>query len=440
MKDNLYTIFQQSSGVSTDTRTLRPGELFFALRGPNFDGNQYAAQALEKGAAAVVVDADLPSADARYLRVENTLAALQQLAAHHRRQWGGPVLGITGSNGKTTTRALVASVLAQEFNVYATPGNRNNHIGVPLSVLELTPAHTFAVLELGDNQPGDIAELCAIAQPDYGLITNVGLDHLAGYPDQAANVATKLELFTYVVENGKAIFVNADDEAIAPYVSNDTVEALSFGQENPRALVLGQLEMNRLDGLQFKVTGGRSFTAPLYGAYNLPNLLAAVCVGRYFVVDDDAIQAGLNAFTPIDNRSAVVRIGPWTVIQDAYNANPSSLLPALQNVADVAPGTWGVVLGDMLELGDESAKHHRAVGQLLNKLQPSVAVFIGPEMQPAYNAYTGAHGHWFPDAAHALPTLAELVAATETLLFKGSRGVKLETLIPALQAAAPPVG
>ena len=440
----LYTHFQHSTGVSTDTRTLRAGQLFFALKGPSFNGNAYAKLALESGATCVVVDEKqyAVKGDARYILVKDALKALQSLANHHRKAMGTTILGLTGSNGKTTTKELMQLVFESSKRIFVTPGNYNNHIGLPLSLLQLQPAHELAILEMGDNQPGDIRELCEIAAPDHALITNIGFDHLGGYTDMDENAAGKLELFDYVNQQGGTILYNTDDDYSRAYVSENAPQnAVGFGWTNKSRKPDFQLNVlaNTLAGMHFEVQppdGERErFEVSLYGQYNLPNLLAAIVAGRQFGASYQQIRAGIGAFYPSNNRSQILQFGRQTIIADAYNANPSSIHPAIENAAEVCEGRLGFVLGDMNELGEHAAAEHKRVGKAVKKLKPEMCVFIGPEMKAAKKAVRTAKYEWFESTAEASPSVQSLMQNCDVILLKGSRSLKLEQLIPALGPA-----
>lgn len=434
----LYSVFVQSGGVNTDTRSLQPGQLFVALRGPSFNGNRFAAQALQKGALAVVADEDLPDAPdpTRVIRVPNALQALQALARHHRRQWAGsakPVVAITGSNGKTTTKELLRSILQQRYPAYATEGNLNNHIGVPLTLLRLKPEHQAAVVEMGDNKPGDIAELCVIAEPTHGLITNIGLDHIGGFADLADNARTKCELFDYLKRTRGHILLNLADEWLAPY-DGAPAPMLTFGTAQAR--VHATLTARSLHGTHFNLhcadwPAPLACQSPMYGAYNLPNFAAAATAALALGCTPQHIQAGIASYKPANNRSQVVRVGSIAVVLDAYNANPSSMAPALRDFCAL-PGRKTVILGDMLELGGHAVAEHQAVGQLLNNYPMVRAVLVGPMMHDAFTAITHSNKLFLPDTDAAVAQAPTLVRDTDLLLLKGSRGMALEKIVKAL--------
>ena len=366
--EDLYQKYLACGGrVTTDSRAIAGGEIFFALRGENFDGNDYAVKALESGAAWAVVndDAQLP-ADARFIRVADPLQTLRDLAIWHRthvRDGKLPVLGLTGTNGKTTTKNLIAAVLAKKYRVTATQGNLNNDIGVPLSVLSITPDTEIAVIEMGANHPDDIAKLVRVSQPDYGLITNVGRAHLLGFGSFEGVKAAKGELYKWLgAHPGSLIFLNEDDPDLREMAAKQPCHFFGYGIAYQGAEILPSSP--DVPFLRLRV-GGKLVRTQLVGAYNATNVLAALAVGEYFGVDrHDAIDA-IAEFVPTNNRSQMVRTERNTLIVDAYNANPSSMRAALDNFRLVEANAKLALLGDMRELGAESqAEHEKVIRQL----------------------------------------------------------------------------
>ncbi|TVT40759.1 UDP-N-acetylmuramoyl-tripeptide--D-alanyl-D-alanine ligase [Hymenobacter setariae] len=438
MTTPLYAHYLAAQGqVSTDSRQPQPGTLFFALNGPSFRGAAFAAGALAKGAHhAVVDDEQLAAQDpARYTYAPDPLAALQALAQEHRRQFRGSVLAITGSNGKTTTKELLTVVLAQKYRVLATIGNLNNHIGVPLTLLRLRPEeHDFAVIEMGANHRGEIADYCQWAEPTHGLITNIGKAHLEGFGGEEGIAKGKGELFDYVAASGGSLFINTLDAKIVAAASAAGYSTLSPatypqpGDAYPATLLAAD------PALRLRLWDGTEVAAQLTGEYNFPNMAAAAAVGAYFEVPSAQVAAALAAYNPQNNRSQLVRTDRGNdLILDAYNANPSSMAAALRSFAQrpVAAGQGRlVILGDMFELGDTSAAEHRALGELLADLGLPNAVLIGPLMQDAAAAHPTAH--YFADKAAAAEWLAHQTTAGQLILLKGSRGMGLESLLPLL--------
>ena len=432
----LYSHYLAAGGlVSTDSRQPQPGTLFFALNGPSFRGAAFAAQALAAGASyAVVDDVALAATDpARYAYVPNPLVALQELARHHRRQFRIPVLAITGSNGKTTTKELVTAVLAHKFRVLATIGNLNNHIGVPLTLLRLRAGeHDFAVIEMGANHRGEIAKLCELAAPTYGLITNIGKAHLEGFGGAEGVALGKGELFDFLRDTGGLAFVNTLDAQVVARAAAvpqrrtypgpaDDFPAVLLAADPAVALRLGPR--------------GPDVAVQLTGDYNFPNLAAAAAVGQFFGVPPDAVAAALATYNPQNNRSQLVSTARGNeLVLDAYNANPSSMTAALRSFAQ-RPAAAGqrklVILGDMFELGPEATAEHRALGELLAGLALPEIVLVGPLLAAAQPAL-GPRAHHFATKAAAAAWLAAAPLSGRQVLVKGSRGMALETLVELL--------
>ena len=436
--DLLAQLYQQYQAagrlVSTDSRTVPAGALFFALNGAR-RGAEFAVGALAAGAAhAVVDDAAVAATDpARYTLAPDPLAALQALARHHRRQFNGPVIALTGSNGKTTTKELLAGVLARRYRTLATTGNFNNHIGVPLTLLRLdVAADEVAVIEMGANHPREIAELAALAEPTHGLITNVGKAHLEGFGGTQDHVArAKSELFEYLEATGGTAFVNTADPRLAPWVTR-----LSGAVPYPtpaRLLGADPFVTLALDA------DTESFTTQISGAYNFENLAAAATVGRFFGVSEFDIRAALAGYAPVNNRSQLA-FHPATgnrLTLDAYNANPSSVaaavchfatLPATDEAGQPLPKL--LILGDMLELGTESAAEHRALGEMLRGQWFDTVLLVGPEMAAA--AETCPAAQYFATKAEAAAWLVQHPPRSQRILLKGSREIGLETLVKLL--------
>ncbi len=414
--------------MRTDTRSLQPGDLFFALKGPNFNGNAFALAALQAGAAAAVVDDPALAENERCFLVDDVLAALQGLARHHRRQLRIPVLAITGSNGKTTTKELVTAVLRQRWNVLATEGNLNNHIGVPLTLLRLRQDHDLAVVEMGANHQREIASYCVIAEPTHGLITNVGKAHIEGFGGEEGVRKGKGELFDFLREHAGIAFRNTDLEYLDRMASGIETQVL-YGT-GPDATIRGRL-LPAAGTLHFAVETGAAaldIQTQLVGDYNLPNALAAAAVGTHFGVAPEAIEAAIEAYAPDNSRSQWLQRGTVRVVLDAYNANPTSMRAAIENFARLdAPGKqlW---LGGMKEMGSEEEAEHRSLVQFLEQWPWERVMLVGREFRPVH----GAH-RWFATADEATAWLQDQPAAADcTVLLKGSRGSRMETLLRAL--------
>lgn len=437
----LHRLFRASAGICTDTRKPLPGGIFFALNGPNFNANAFAAKALEAGCSHAVVDDPAAVADERFLLVPDALKALQDLAREHRRTFKGPVIGITGTNGKTTTKELVHAVLQTGRPTLATEGNLNNHIGVPLTLLKLKPEHRIAIIEMGASKRGDIAELCAIAEPTHGLITNIGKAHLEGFGSVEGVVATKTELYAWLRDHGGSVFVNGDDTLLMEK-SQGIKQRLTYGTGEAN-LVQGDLIAGPVPYLNFffrapSPAGVRTLPGfpngwhcetNLVGAYNLPNALAAVAVGKHFGIGDDLITDAICSYEPANSRSQFKDTGKNQLVLDAYNANPTSMAAALTNFEHLKSGRPKLaILGDMLELGAASQLEHAGIIALTQQLGLD-AVFVGSEfMQAAAGSDVRCHA----TAADALKALLAAPPMGRLILVKGSRGVKLEEALVAL--------
>ena len=447
--EQLHSLFLSCGGrICTDSRSLVPGDLFWALKGENFDGNDFAVAALEQGAAAAVVDSDSAAASCGLDGIVpvsgGTLRSLWALAAYHREHTlhdGAriPMLALTGTNGKTTTKELIRCVLATKFALCATAGNLNNNIGVPLTVLGLRPEHDFALIEMGASHPGDIRELVDIAHPDYGLITNVGRAHLLGFGSFEGVCRTKGEMYDYVSSVGGQAFVNADNPTLMQMARERGVNLIPYGASLACSQILPTDADNPFLGLKLTL-GGEEFTlrTSLVGSYNADNALAALAVGLYFGVPaDDAVRA-ISSYVPQNNRSQMLRTQRNTLIVDAYNANPSSMAAALDNFAAMLSPSKIVCLGDMLELGVESQEEHQKVVRRVMELAPAEAVLVGDEFAAACTSLGipsdgcpvkfSLFGH-SSDAAQYVRSRAFAGCA---VLVKGSRGTRMETVIPEL--------
>ena len=448
--NKLYAIFKASGGVNTDTRTIAPGQLFVALKGENFDGNAYALKALSDGASLAVVNSSSPAAasgDPRIVAVPDTLETLRQLARYHREHSfvNGKrltVIGLTGTNGKTTTKNLITRVLSKKFNVTATEGNLNNDIGVPLSLLKINPSTEIAVIEMGASHPGDIAHLTEVAEPDYGLVTNVGKAHLLGFGSFEGVRKAKGQLYDWVLEHGKAVFVNVDDDVLKGMVSERAgLEIIPYGIEESGSIVLPSDPSHPFLRMAVPSEGGEKegeetlmgVETHLVGSYNATNVIAAIAVGKYFGVSlGDAIEA-VGEFVPENSRSQMMRCGSNTVIADAYNANPSSMAAALDNFSLVESPRKAVLLGDMRELGEDSLKEHEAVVKRLGTLHLDLVCLVGEEFGKAAAAAGLVSGmKLFKSSDELAGWLEENPLDNTVILVKGSRGVRMEKAIEAL--------
>ncbi|HQV74326.1 MAG: UDP-N-acetylmuramoyl-tripeptide--D-alanyl-D-alanine ligase [Flavobacteriales bacterium] len=423
--ENLYSRFLECSGVCTDTRNVLEGGLFIALKGPNFNANGFAKEALEKGSRFVVVDDPDVVLDERFLLVKDGLSALQNLATHHRRHFTIPVIGITGTNGKTTTKELVHAVLGADRPTLATIGNLNNHIGVPLTLLRLTKEHRIAIIEMGANKIGDIAELVAIAEPTYGAITNVGKAHLEGFGSFEGVVTAKTEMYQYIQVHSGSLFVNADDDLLM--AKSKGAVRVTYGRDLKANTVGNASGSGPFLEITFTGHNGSLFraTTRLIGDYNLHNALLAVAIGQHFNVPDQRIADSLTAYVPSNNRSQFTDTGKNELILDAYNANPTSMKAALENFAAIRTDRPKLmILGDMRELGAESAQEHSAIVDLAERLSLET-VFIGTEFEKVRKS-------GYVNVQDLLIALKDQPVTGKLILVKGSRGIKLETVVGVL--------
>ncbi len=420
----LIDAFLKSKSISTDSRTVKPGDLFFALRGETFDGNLYAQQALEAGAVAAVVDNPAVAQGTGYILVDNTLEALQNLARWHRNRLQCPFIGITGTNGKTTTKELIAAVLATQYQTEFTQGNLNNHIGVPLTLLRIPLSAEMAVTEMGANHPGEIDFLSRIAQPTHGVITNIGKAHLEGFGGYNGVIQTKTELFRFIKENKGKVFVNGSDSLLME-LSSDLERVL---YNHPDALVGGQILQDEgflkiklsIEGVSYQLQ------TQLVGAYNLPNILAAASIGHHFGVSDENIVKALETYTPTNNRSQWLETPNNKVIMDAYNANPSSMLAALQSFTKQPWQPKAAILGEMLELGEESMQEHEQIARMALQEAFEKIFFTGAGFSVA------KEGLWFENTEALKEYLKKNPLKGYLILIKGSRANQLEQIIDVL--------
>lgn len=412
----LYGIFEKCSGVSTDSRRIEPGSMFFALHGASFDGNAFAADALAAGASYAVVDSDSPAASNpesadRMIRVGDTLEALQNLSREHRRRLAIPIIGIVGSNGKTTTKELVARVLAERFNVGATRGNLNNHIGVPLTLLSMNRDTQFGVVEMGASACGEIAALCGIAEPNYGIITNIGRSHLEGFGGVEGIRRGKGELFDYLCLNGGRAFVPLEDAVLVEMASERKDMAVEYYSRTVA------------DGIESRLSG----------EYNRANIAAATAVGRYFDIDGERIREAVAGYEPDNNRSQAVTTARNRLIVDCYNANPSSMQAATANLASQSGANKMLILGDMLELGQWSAEEHRKVLEAAVRIAGARLLLVGGEFAKALESLgdcpEAANCISFATTEEAAEYLRACPPSGATILVKGSHKWALERLI-----------
>lgn len=454
----LYSAFLECGRVTTDSRAISGGEMFFGLKGDNFDGNEYALKALEAGARYSVVDESSTAAtsgDPRVIVVPDTLVALQALARHHRENTfiDGKrltVIGLTGTNGKTTTKELITRVLSVKYNVTSTQGNLNNDIGVPLSVLNINSETQLAVIEMGANHPDDIEKLVKVCEPDYGLITNVGKAHLLGFGSFEGVKKAKGKLYDYISEHGGSIFLNADDEnLVAMAAERKGLNVIEYGIEHWGAMVLPSDAQHPFVRMAIPVSVAEPVEAKestenllclethLAGAYNANNIAAAIAVGLHFGVSlEDAIQA-VSEYIPKNNRSQLEKTERNILIEDAYNANPTSMAAALENLATVQTPLKAAMLGDMRELGEESVAEHIAILKKVLSMHLDLVCLVGEEFRKALKEVTEpveetSNAKWFPTSDDLVAWLKENPVSDHTILIKGSRGIRMEKILPEL--------
>ena len=423
--ETIYQHYIKAHKVSTDSRKIEKDAVFFALKGENFDANDFAMQVAEQGVASLVVAdrQDLPKHE-RILIVDDSLKTLQALAAYHRSQSKATILSITGTNGKTTTKELVSAVLEKKYRIIHTMGNLNNHIGVPLTLLSIQPDTEIAVVEMGANHPGEIDFLCKIADPDYGLITNIGKAHLEGFGSFEGVIKTKTELYRHIKAHGKAVFVNQGNPLL--WEQSEGQERISYGKHCDAFCPVAPGACNPYLSVVWRK---RLIQTHLVGSYNFENVAAAIGVGQYFGVEENAIVEALEAYTPTNSRSQVVETQKNRVIMDAYNANPTSMRAALINFANICGEQHLLIIGDMRELGTASEEEHRNILGLMKELGYKDAMFVGQNFS-AYNE----DPDWktFDKVGDLCEYLESHPVSGKTILVKGSNSIQLGKVLPLL--------
>lgn len=424
----IYQVFKQYPVICTDSRKVTTGCIYVALKGGNFDGNTFAEASLNAGAAYAIVDDPTIVKDDRYILVNDGLQALQQLAREHRDQFSIPVIGITGSNGKTTTKELMHAVLSKRYNVLATKGNLNNHIGVPLTLLELKEEHQLAIIEMGASKQGDIEELCEIADPEFGLITNIGKAHMETMGGIEGVLKTKTELYRHVARKGGMLFVHSCDHRLT--AAAEGIRQMSYGAL-PTDDVSGRIVRDgHLVSVQWRTVKQADWderpvvSTRLTGTYNLPNIMASVALGVHFGLSEAEIAAGISGYEPTNSRSEVRRAGSNLLILDAYNANPSSMEVAINNLMAMDGERRSVILGEMLEVGPTSADEHLAVCERIAGLGLVTVCLVGKEFFSFRERFPTFH--FFEHVDTLLTWLSAHELKDEVILIKGSRGNRLE--------------
>ncbi len=420
----LYTIFKQYPSVQTDTRKLKSGDIFFALKGPNFNANTFALQALENGAAYAVVDEDIHTDDERVILVEDVLTALQELARYHREQFTIPFIGITGSNGKTTSKELIYSVLSSHYKTYTTQGNLNNHIGVPLTILSVKVDAEMAVIEMGANHQKEIESYCRYTEPTHGIITNCGKAHLEGFGGIEGVRKGKGELYDFLRAHDGIAFVYADYDYLQP-MSKGIQHIIKYGITE--GLVQGNILANE-PFLEVKITAGlenvSSIKTQLVGDYNLPNILCAATIGKYFSVPEEKIKASIENYTPSNSRSQLIHRGTNSIILDAYNANPTSMKAAIENFAHLSAPKKILMLGGMMELGAESIEEHIGISNLIKQYHWDQVVLVGGDFAKIDHGFT-----FFSNSTEAKTWFDQHGFENTHILIKGSRSMQMEKIL-----------
>ena len=422
--EEIYRLFLRFPQISIDSRNVIPGSVFFGIKGDKFDGNKFAVEALNHGAAYAVTDDRSLSADSRHILVSDTLETLQKLASIHRSRVAAKIIGVTGSNGKTTTKELIGNVLSSTFKTVITRGNLNNHIGVPMTLLSVKEDTSFAVVEMGANHPGEIASLCKIARPDFGIITNIGKAHLEGFGNFQGVIKAKSELYSFIRQSGGTVFVNRDNELL--WELSAGMNIFSYGS-SIKADCTGEITEKDPSiaiawhsGLQHG-----SLKTRLYGDYNFENVMAAVSVGLFFGINAEDIDQAISSYQPENNRSQITRTDHNILLLDAYNANPSSMSTALNNFRNYTASSKMIILGDMMELGDTSLEEHREIVALIRKFSFNRVCFIGEQFSEAAK---GGQELCFAGIQQAEKWFRDNPVRNMTIMLKGSRKMMLEKL------------
>ena len=420
---DLYDVFLQHPSIQTDSRKLKAGDLFFALKGPSFNGNLFAKQALNSGAAYAIIDEQVNFTDSRLISTNDVLQTLQQLAKYHRRQFDIPFIAITGSNGKTTTKELINEVLKSTYTTYTTKGNLNNHIGIPLTILSVQMDAEMAVIEMGANHQKEIEGYCQYTLPTHGIITNCGKAHLEGFGGEEGVRKGKGELFDWLrANNGTAFIMNDYDYLVE--MSKGIVNIKTYGTQDADIVGVADSSKQMLEVSMQKGTGIQYIKTNLVGAYNLPNVLLAVAVGKYFDVADDKIKTALESYVPSNSRSQLIEKDGNKIILDAYNANPTSMKAAIENIAKMPGENKILLLGGMMELGEESIAEHKAIIDLISIYQWKNVVLVGGDFDKIKHPFI-----YFEKSDEAREWLKQQPLHNTILLVKGSRSMQMERVL-----------
>ena len=417
---SIHSLFLKCNSVSIDTRKIEPNSLFVAIKGDRFDANTFAKEALDKGASYVIIDNEAYYIDQRTILVEDSLVSLQELAKFHREYLKLPIIALTGSNGKTTTKELISVVLSKKYKVKATVGNLNNHIGVPLTLLSFNSETEIGIVEMGANHKKEIEFLCELAKPDYGYITNFGKAHLEGFGGVQGVIEGKSEMYQYLFDNEKLAFINLEDPIQVE--KSKVLKSFTFGINKENADVnITEVQANPFVVIRYS---GFTISSHLIGLYNANNINAALTIGKYFGVADLAIKEALESYIPENNRSQLLTKGTNQIILDAYNANPSSMTVAIENFLQLENPNKIMILGDMFELGEESQQEHQAIVTLLSNVENVKCYFVGKAF---YDDRIDRNNFWFYETFESFSDyLKETKIENSTVLIKGSRGMALE--------------
>jgi UDP-N-acetylmuramoyl-tripeptide--D-alanyl-D-alanine ligase len=421
--EKIYNRFLECKAVSIDSREILKDALFFSLKGENFNGNQYAREALEKGCKYAIVDEEKYVEDDRFILVDNVLSTLQELANYHRLKLNPTVIGITGSNGKTTTKELIHQVIQEKYNTLATKKNYNNHIGVPLTLLELKSHHEFAIIEMGANHTGEIKNLCQIADPDYGLITNIGKAHLEGFGSYEKVIQAKSELYDHICNGKGTIFLNKDNSLLEKLTKERKCLTHTYGSDKS-AECKGEL-LKTVPFLKIK-TDELTIKTQITGKYNFENILASVAIGKFFQVSNESISRAIGNYIPENNRSQIVKTNKNEIILDAYNANPTSMSIALENFHEMDRDKKTLILGDMFELGKYSHDEHQTIINKIKTLGFKRVYLVGGEFQKVTH---GDNHYTFKNAEELISHIKKHPIVDSSILIKGSRGMALEKVV-----------
>ena len=423
--EKIYKLYKTAYTVTTDSRTITQGCVFVALKGEHFDGNDFALNVAEEGIAACVIAdrKDLPQHE-RLFVVEDSLKALQELANYHRKQLDTPIIGITGTNGKTTTKELVSAVLAKKYNILFTQGNFNNQLGVPLTLLRIKPDTELAVVEMGASHPGDINELTGIGEPNYGMITNIGRAHLRDFGGYEGVIKTKNEMYQYIAAHKGLLFVNKDNELLMDL--SKSINKVTYGTSNDADIQGKLLSANPYLSVEWN---GKKIDTQLVGDYNFENVMAAICIGTYFNVAANDIVEALSSYRPTNNRSQVIETARNRVVMDAYNANPTSMSHSIKNFRNICKSDNLLILGDMRELGNESEQEHKNILELLKELRFENVYLVGEEFQ---RVAKNSKFSTFINVEELAQYLQQHPVSGRDILVKGSNSIHLNKIIDSL--------